>query len=46
MRGPPSTRERLRVQTVTLLIIAGLPIIVLTVLGILSTQPIADETGE
>jgi hypothetical protein len=31
---------------VTLLIIAGLPIIVLTVLGILSTQPIADETGE
>jgi len=28
------------------LIIAGLPIIVLSVLGILSTQPIAEETGE
>jgi hypothetical protein len=30
-----------------LLILAGFPIIVLTVLGILSTQPIAEEqTGE
>jgi hypothetical protein len=46
MRRPFSDSNGLRVQTVTLLIIAGLPIIVLTVLGILSTQPIADETGE
>lgn len=38
--------RKLRVQTLIALTLAGLPIIILSVLGILSMQPIADETGE
>jgi len=46
MRGLPYPNGRVRVQTLIALTLAGLPIIILSVLGILSTQPIADETGE
>jgi len=46
MWRPFSADKRMRVQTLIALTLAGLPIIILSVLGILSTQPIADETGE
>lgn len=38
--------RKLWVQTLIALTLAGVPIIILCVLGILSTQPILDETGE
>jgi len=43
MRGLPYSNGRVRVQTLIALTLAGIPIIILTVLGILSTQPIADD---
>lgn len=38
--------RKLWVQALIALTLAGLPIIILSVLGILSTQPIVDETEE
>jgi hypothetical protein len=46
MRRLPYPNGRVRVQALIALTLAGLPIIILSVLGILSTQPIADETED